>query len=140
MDAAYVAALALGSGAVVDVGVNRMQILVKILSLDPNRRYVGFEPQLEAALAARDFAKRNGLDEVEIVCAGLADTSGLTVLRLRPENGFDGAASINDGRPDGFYCGRMAIPIVEGDAALVTLDVGKVGFHTDFQMCPALSR
>ena len=126
MDAVYAAALSLGPGAVVDVGVNRMQTLFKVLSLDPARRYVGFEPQLPAAICARAFAEANRLDGVTIVAAGLSDAPGLLPLKLRSPLGFDGAASIADDRPDGFYRASVPIPLLQGDAALAALGLDAV--------------
>jgi len=121
MDALYNVALEINGGSVVDVGVNLMQTLFKILAIDPLRSYVGFEPQMPAALIARDFAARNGLSQVTIICTALSEDCGLAQLKTRSSLGLDSSASITDIRPDSFYHSSEYIPTLRGDAILGSL-------------------
>jgi hypothetical protein len=55
LDDIYLTILSKTKGAVIDVGVNVGQTLLKILSIDKNRLYYGFEPQIIAAAAVEFF-------------------------------------------------------------------------------------
>jgi len=52
-------ALATRQGAFVDVGVNIGQTLLKLLRIDPNRNYLGFEPQIACCFLIDQFIKDN---------------------------------------------------------------------------------
>ena len=54
-------ALAAHDGPFVDIGVNTVQTLLKVLHLDPGRAYLGFEPQA-GCFSVQQFLVDNGLD------------------------------------------------------------------------------
>lgn len=126
LDRIYETVLRHRPGAVVDVGVNKMQTLFKVLSLDPERRYVGFEPQIPAALLAREFASRNTLSNVEIVAAALGDACGIARLQMRSASGLDASASVSDIRRSGFYSHFEHVPVLRGDDCLPGLCPGGI--------------
>ncbi|MEO0682228.1 MAG: FkbM family methyltransferase [Pseudomonadota bacterium] len=126
IDAAYAGALAAFEGAVLDVGVNRMQSFFKFLSIDPDRRYLGVEPQLPAAMAVQDFIDRNDLTQAAILCAGLSEAPGTAVLNLRRGHGYDASASIVTLRPARFYTERRLAPLITGDSAVEALEIDAV--------------
>ena len=115
-------ALGLRAGTFVDVGAHLGETLVKLLALGDGRRYVGFEPQPEAAEYVRRLLALNGVDG-DVVAAALGDRDGTADLLLAGE--LEGSASIVPGfrRPD-FYDRRTPVPVLRGDDAIEARPVG----------------
>ena len=67
-------------GAVIDVGVNTGQTLLKLLAIDPTRRYVGFEPQVDCCFFVDQFLRDNDLRTHQIICLALGNQNGLLPL------------------------------------------------------------
>ena len=87
------------SGAIVDVGTNTGQTLIKVLSIDPTRRYVGLEPQIECCFFLNQFSRDNGLGNVTVLPIALARGNGM--LRLHSSDTYDEMASVaSPVRPD----------------------------------------
>ena len=107
LDDIYESILCLRQGAFVDVGVNVGQTLMKILKIAPDRRYVGFEPQLAPSFVVENFMIENNLRNHIILPIGLSNKYGLVKLRVRGSgyrSMFSPIASIVDKfRPDKFY-------------------------------------
>lgn len=68
------------AGAFIDIGTNVGQTLIKSLSVDPTRRYIGFEPQIDCCFYIDRFIKDNGLSMASILPLALSDTNGLLQL------------------------------------------------------------
>lgn len=68
------------AGAFLDVGANCGQTLIKVLSVDPQRRYFGFEPQLECCFFIERFKNKNDLRNVVVLPVALSDSDGATQL------------------------------------------------------------
>jgi FkbM family methyltransferase len=64
-------------GTFIDVGANVGQTLIKVLAIDPDRSYVGFEPQVGACHYIDRFLKDNGLKNALVLPFGLSDSDGL---------------------------------------------------------------
>jgi len=127
LDGALAFALERRTGAFVDVGANAGQTLAKLLALDPDRPYVGFEPQPECAAALQRFFALNGLDRHAVVPVALAERPGLRRLSMRAAGRGDTTASIADGhRPASFYDAHAWISAETGDRALEAIGVGPV--------------
>jgi len=121
--AALRAALGTRSGCFVDVGAYTGQTLVKLLIVDPHRRYVGFEPQLGAADYVRLLLEANG-GNGEVVAAALGERNGPVDLLLAGELGgefHDGASVVDGFRPSHHYAERRVVPMLRGDDALAGL-------------------
>lgn len=126
LDSAYAAALAAKEGAFLDIGVNLGQTLTKVLALDRDRSYVGFEPQLDCGLYVDRFLKRNGLSRHTLLPVGLSNRTGVATLLLRHDDA-DGTASTVEGfRPGDFYAARQSIFVVRGDDVLPGLELPAV--------------
>lgn len=111
-------ALEIRPGAFVDVGAYTGQTLVKVLLIDPTRRYVGFEPQLEAAAYVARLLEVNGADGT-VVPAALGDRNGPVELRFARK--FDDSASALEGfRPRSHYAARRTVAMLRGDDALAS--------------------
>ena len=120
------AALALRPGAFVDVGAHLGETLVKLLALGDGRRYVGFEPQVEAAEYVRRLLALNRPGGDAVVAAALGERSGTAELLQAGE--LEGSASIVPGfRLEGFYTRSTAVPVLRGDEALDEIDAHPVG-------------
>ena len=112
-------------GAFIDVGANVGQTLLKVLKIDPDREYVGFEPQLSSALGIESFICDNNLKSHTILPVALSDCERLTKFAVRFAN--DTTASSNlSARPEDFYRYQFTVPGRRGDTALADLGVGKV--------------
>ena len=130
LDVFYQAALDTRSGAFIDVGANVGQSLFKILRLDASRKYIGFEPQIEAASIIQQYLTLNKLSNHQVFPIGLSNKSGYAELYLHNKT-FDRAsssvASIVCGfRPDDFYGGSKRIPVMTGDQVLPDLDLEEI--------------
>lgn len=64
-------------GTFVDVGANLGQTLGKVLKIDPQRSYLGFEPQIGACHYIERFIKDNSLTSAQVLPIGLSDTNEL---------------------------------------------------------------
>ena len=112
------AALEARRGAFVDVGAYTGQTLVKLLLIEPTRRYVGFEPQPPAAAYVARLLEANRASG-EVVCAALGDRNGPAELLVAGE--FDDSASALEGfRPPEHYAGRRTVAMLRGDEALAS--------------------
>jgi len=106
-------------GAFVDVGAYTGQTLVKMLLIEPTRRYVGFEPQLAAAAYVARLLEANRACGV-IVPAALGDRNGPVGLLVAGE--FDDGASALEGfRPSVHYAARRTVAMLRGDEVLASL-------------------
>lgn len=75
--AAAIARLLKRPGTFLDVGANLGQTLGKVLAADPDRSYLGFEPQIGACHYIDAFLKANGLRNARVLPLGLSDKTGL---------------------------------------------------------------
>ncbi|MDB5578001.1 MAG: hypothetical protein JWR80_3177 [Bradyrhizobium sp.] len=80
-------------GTVIDIGVNTGQTLLKILSLDPKRPYVGFEPQIGCCYFVDQFLRDNDIKNARLVCLALSDKN--RILPIYSRGPFDEMASLD---------------------------------------------
>lgn len=67
-------------GAFIDVGVNIGQTFLKVLYLDAERRYIGFEPQVDCCFFVGKFIQDNNVSHACVLPMALADRNGLMPL------------------------------------------------------------
>jgi FkbM family methyltransferase len=120
-------AAATKSGAMVDVGANIGQSLVKWASLDTSRAYVGFEPNAASALQSSLLIHLNQLQNHRLFPVGISDHLGAFTLQL---NGLldPSASSVASFRPEGFFGRKVDGLAVCGDEIIETLDVKEIAF------------
>jgi FkbM family methyltransferase len=112
-------------GAFIDVGANVGQTLIKVLSVDPHRQYVGFEPQPDCCFYIQQFLRDNGLANAQIVPVALSSANGLFPLYF--DNPSDDMASLlpvhiqRSSRSHVSWCQARI-----GDEALRELSVGEI--------------
>ena len=121
---AIAAGLALRPGAFVDGGAHTGETLLKLLVLDPERRYVGFEPQLRGADYVRRLLAANRA-EGNVVAAALGDRDGPAELRRASELD-EGATVVESFRGPDDRRRPALVPMLRGDEALATLGVERV--------------
>ena len=116
------------SGAFVDVGVNLGQTLIKVKTLQPDRAYIGFEPNPTCVAFVRRLAAANRFRETTVVPFGLSDSARALTLFARSEDPADSSATVV---PDLYATqetwDRTAVAVLPGDEALAMLGVGRVG-------------
>lgn len=69
--------LATRPGTFIDVGVNAGQTLAKVLGIDKDRLYLGFEPQLSCCFNADQFIKANALVNAQVLPIALSNHNHL---------------------------------------------------------------
>lgn len=103
----------LTSGTFLDVGVNIGQTLIKAKSIDPARRYIGFEPNPVCVHYVEELVAANGWANVRLIPAGLGLKSGIVTLQLYHGRSGDSAASIVEGfRPGEAITFRKTVAIL----------------------------
>lgn len=104
-------------GCFIDVGMNLGQTLSKVLNIDPDRSYVGFEPQVLACAMVDLFIKNNGLTNCTTLPIGLSDENG--IMSFFSAGDADTMASLHD--RDGVA--KISIPVRIGDEVVRELGV-----------------
>ncbi len=88
-------------GAMVDVGVNLGQTLLTMRSIDRDRDYIGFEPNVGCAAYVGDLIRLNELERSQVFPVAVFNRNAVLQLDFINEGGFDSAASVIQGlRPD----------------------------------------
>jgi len=72
-------------GTFIDVGVNIGQTLIKVLSADSDRSYLGFEPQITCCFNIDKFIKINTLKNAVVLPIALSDSNGITSFYSKNE-------------------------------------------------------
>jgi len=67
-------------GTFIDIGANTGQTLVKVLSIDSDRHYLGFEPQVECCFQVDRFLRINNITTATIVPIALSSQNGMAQL------------------------------------------------------------
>jgi FkbM family methyltransferase len=113
-------------GALVDVGANLGQTLVKVKAVDPERPYYGFEPNPAACQYCRELVRVNQYDRATIFPIGLSRASGVVTLFSSADT--DPSASLVEGfRRADRYAAAQPVSVHKGDEVLASAGVKKVG-------------
>lgn len=67
---------------------------MKVISHEPARKYIGFEPQIECCFCVSDFIRRNDLGNAAVVPIALSDHN--QIVDLYSNSGVDSMATIVD--------------------------------------------
>lgn len=94
-----------------DVGANLGQTLIELRQVDTHRPYLGFEPNPDCLHYVYRLIKINEFPNVELVAAGIGDSTGLLTLYLPVGRSTDSTATLlEDLRPEREYDTRH-VPI-----------------------------
>jgi FkbM family methyltransferase len=127
LDGVYEIMLRRKPGAFVDVGINVGQTLMKVLGIDRERRYIGFDPQVGACFFAEQFIIENGLSRHSVLPLALSNRAGILELSVRSagqDAQYSATASVVPGfRPAAFYSYTKHVPAARGDDVLPHFDL-----------------
>lgn len=116
------------SGAFVDVGVNLGQTLIKVKTLQPDRAYIGFEPNPACVAFVRRLVAANRFRDTTVAPFGLSDGARTLTLFTRRDDPTDSSATVV---PDLYATqetwDRTPVAVLPGDEALAALGIGRVG-------------
>jgi len=119
--------LPLRRGAVLDVGMNVGQTLLKVKVLDGRRTYVGFDTNPRCCHYVDQLIAANGFADCTIVPAGLSDRNGLATLWLRPDVSLDPSATTIDAVcDDARTLRRQCASVCRGDDVVAALNIDEV--------------
>lgn len=114
-------------GTFLDVGVNLGQTLLKVVTLEPTREYIGFEPSAACCGYVERLIARNHLTNCSLLPLAMADRAAAIDLHFNKE--ADGAATI----VGDFWVGRNAkrlrkmVWAEEGDTVIEALRLDSIG-------------
>ena len=128
LDDVYIAALIKKEGAIINVGANTGQTLLKILSFDKTRPYFGFEPQITSALCVESFLIDNKIRNYCILPIALSDKNESIPLHIRGSysKGSRVASMVDGFRPDNFYNYKRHIYAARGDEVIDSLGISSI--------------
>ena len=110
--------LASRSGAVVDVGMNIGQTIIKIAASSDSVSYLGFEPNPICYSYCKELVEKNGLRSFSIFPVGLSETPDVVALYADKAHA-SGASTIKDFRADlERYPEIHRVPVMAGDTIL----------------------
>lgn len=113
-------------GAFIDVGVNIGQTLIKLISIDPERQYIGFEPNLSCSFSVEQFITTNQLKHCKIFPIGLSNKFDSLELLLCTERSTTSASLIKGFRPESFYSMSKLVYVAPGDSIIESLDLSSI--------------
>jgi FkbM family methyltransferase len=113
------------AGAFVDVGVNVGHTLLKVKLADPDRRYIGFEPNPQCLTYVQHLIDLNRFPDCTLVPVGVSNRTGVLKLYLNPD--VDPSATLVEGfREPERYRRSVLVPVFVGDEMLDRLGVTDV--------------
>lgn len=117
--------LAERAGAFIDVGANVGQTLLALLSIDRDRTYVGFEPQIEACAEVARLISSNGLPRHQVLPCALGEVNGVLTLHFGYESDVR-ASFVEEFRPSSTLPRSRQILVRRGDDVLRDLEIDDV--------------
>lgn len=81
-------------GAFLDIGVNLGQTLIEVKSVDPERVYVGFEPNSSCVFYVEELIRINNFSNVKLIPVGLFNEEKILQLDLYDDNITNSGGSI----------------------------------------------
>lgn len=105
------------TGSFVDVGVNVGQTLIKVKAVDPDCRYLGFEPNSTCVFFVQQLIQANGYTDCTIIPAGLFTRDAILFLNFYSDSPIGSSASvITDFRPTENFDHRVPVPVFKYDS------------------------
>src|SRR5580704_751877 len=125
LDVVYETFFRCSDGAFLDIGANIGQTMLKVLSLDPSRRYIGFEPQVSCCFLIQHFLEKNAISNFATLPVGLSNENGTVKLYRGGE--YDSTAStVKDFRPENFHSSYSYVCLRKGDELISELQVTSI--------------
>lgn len=111
-------------GTFIDVGVNAGQTLAKVLGIDKDRLYLGFEPQLSCCFNADQFIKANNLVNAKVLPIALSDNNQL--VSFFSEGETDECASLIDRKDSAGNRPQTYAQCRIGDEVLTEMSISQI--------------
>lgn len=125
----YRRVLANRPGAFVDGGMNLGQTLLSVRAVDPDRPFIGFEPNPKCVAYLERLVEVNAIQGATVVPMGLSDQTGLRKLYFPPEDSANPAATLIENlRPQSAGYASRVIAVGSFDDVAPDLDAGPIGF------------
>jgi FkbM family methyltransferase len=120
--------LELKNGIFIDVGVNIGQTLIKLKSIDPHVRYLGFEPNPACVFYVNELIKRNDFLNCTLLPLALFTDDDVLELELFDKSAVDSAASlIRNFRPAHKIYDRQYVPAFTFERIAKTITILDIG-------------
>jgi FkbM family methyltransferase len=117
------------AGVFLDVGVNLGQTLIKLKALDPQRPYVGFEPNPACVFYVNELIKANQFVDCTLLPIGLFTEDTVLALAFIDAGMADSAGSlISNFRPHHTIQHAMWVPVFQFDSVAHLLPIDRVGW------------
>lgn len=116
------------SGSFIDVGVNLGQTLIKVKTIEPDRDYIGFEPNPVCVTYVNRLIQKNGFKNCTLVPVGLFPETTILGLNLYQPNSDDSSASmIAELRPTHEIKKTIFVPVSTFEATSDVIGIEKIG-------------
>lgn len=116
------------NGVFLDVGVNVGQTLVKLKALDPERAYIGFEPNPLCVFYIGELIKENGFQNCTLNPVGLFTEDSVLSLDSFSNDPTDSSASLIDGfRPNNKIHSQFFVSVFRFESVASLLNINSVG-------------
>jgi len=115
-------------GSFMDVGVNVGHTFIKLKSIDWERAYIGFEPNVHCNHYLEKLQAENNLKNVKIIPCGISEETSIGVINFYHQGATDTTASIvADFRPDQKVVKRSYVPIFNHEIVSNIIEGEKIG-------------
>ena len=117
----------LTDGVFFDIGVNVGQTLIKVKSIDKERKYVGFEPNPMCVYYIHELVRKNKFNNTTIFPVGLFNKDGILSLEFFSDDVTDSSASLINGfRPNCQIVNRTHVPVFNIKSIAEQIDTDNV--------------
>ncbi|BAZ37331.1 methyltransferase [Calothrix sp. NIES-4101] len=115
-------------GVFLDIGVNLGQTLIKVKSIEPTRKYIGFEPNSVCVFYVKHLIKNNQFENCTLLPVGLFTEDSILSLESINDSEVDAAASIiKNFRPNQIIRHQTFVPVFCFENIANILDIDKIG-------------
>jgi FkbM family methyltransferase len=120
------AAFRCGEGAFLDIGANVGQTLLKVLTIDGSRQYIGFEPQILCSSIIQKFIDANKLTKHIVLPIGLSSENRVVKLLTRDYELDPAASMVESFRPESFYERYQYVCVRRGDEVSAEMELSAI--------------
>ena len=116
------------AGSFVDVGVNLGQTMMIVKSIEPNREYIGFEPNSTCVAYTERVIALNDVDNASLLPVGLGNVATILALDLYSPSTSDSMASlVPEFRAEQPVYARKFVPVFPFEDAARPLNLNTIG-------------
>jgi FkbM family methyltransferase len=116
----------LKKGLFIDVGVNIGHTLLKLRSVDPDYKYIGFEPNASCVNYLKDLISVNHFKNTSVIPVALGSKDELLALNFHVGGDEESASLISDFRPNQAVVQKEFVPVFSYETIRPTLFTDQV--------------